>query len=130
MTAATRRTAISAIALASRRALGAASSAAPAASRLENRTLATGLVPSPAKYAALTPPGVATAAGLPLLLLLHGGDGDNGFLEGMKYPRWRPPGPPARSRPALVVTRRRRPPRSTSTIATARRSGRASSWAS
>jgi S-formylglutathione hydrolase len=79
----TRRAALSALAVVP--ALGGASlataaCAADAETRLETGTLATRLVPSPVKYTVLHPPGAASAAGLPLLLLLHGGDGDNGFL--------------------------------------------------
>lgn len=55
--------------------------AQPATSRLETGELTTKLVPSPGKYTVLLPPGYDQAkAPLPLLLLLHGGDGDNGFL--------------------------------------------------
>ena len=77
----TRRAALTGLALAGA-ALTADSVAAqpgPAEGRLESGTLATGLVPSPVRYAALRPPGPA-AGSLPLLLFLHGGDGDNGFL--------------------------------------------------
>jgi S-formylglutathione hydrolase len=79
---ATRRAAISAIAL-SGAALAAPACAAEEAARLEAATLATALVPSPVKYTALIPAGAQTA-GMPLLLLLHGGDGDNGFLAAMR----------------------------------------------
>jgi S-formylglutathione hydrolase len=78
---ATRRAALTGVALAG--AGLAAAGAAIAAGSLTTGTLATSLVPSPAKYTVLTPPGRATA-GLPLLLLLHGGDGDNGFLGVMR----------------------------------------------
>ncbi len=55
------------------------------ASRLETAELATKLVPSPDKYSVLLPPGYDPSKGpLPLLLLLHGGDGDNGFLARMR----------------------------------------------
>jgi S-formylglutathione hydrolase len=80
---ATRRAAISTIALAGTAIAGAASAAAPEG-RLETATLASGLVPSPVKYTTLLPPGVADATGLPLLLLLHGGGGDNGFLANLR----------------------------------------------
>jgi S-formylglutathione hydrolase len=54
-------------------------------SKLETIELQTKLVPSPAKYTALLPPGYDTAKGpLPLVLLLHGGNGDNGFLAQMR----------------------------------------------
>jgi S-formylglutathione hydrolase len=77
---ATRRAALAALAVA-----GAAMSAgATPASRLETGSLATTLVPSPVRFTALHPPGVASAAGLPLLLMLHGGNGDNGFLAAMR----------------------------------------------
>jgi S-formylglutathione hydrolase len=57
---------------------------AAAAQKLETVELATGLVPSPAKYSVLLPPGYDPAKpAYPLLLLLHGGDGDNGFLSRM-----------------------------------------------
>ena len=79
---ATRRAAISAIALGGA-ALAAPACAAEEGARLETATLATALVPSPVKYSALIPARAATT-GLPLLLLLHGGDGDNGFLAAMR----------------------------------------------
>ena len=50
---------------------------------METATLATALVPSPVGYTALIPTGVETA-GLALLLLLHGGNGDDGFLASMR----------------------------------------------
>lgn len=49
-------------------------------SRLEVQALATKLVPSPARYTVLLPPGYDPAKTWPLVLLLHGGNGDNGFL--------------------------------------------------
>jgi S-formylglutathione hydrolase len=59
--------------------------AAAQASKIETIELQTKLVPSPAKYTVLTPPGYDAAKGpLPLVLLLHGGDGDNGFLAKMR----------------------------------------------
>lgn len=77
---ATRRSAIAGLALA-----GAAAVSAPApAAGLESGQVATSLVPSPAAYAVLRPPGAASTTGLPLLLLLHGGNGDNGFLAAMR----------------------------------------------
>ena len=57
-------------------------SAAPSVGTLETGTIDTKLVPSPAKFTVLLPPGYASAKGpLPLVLFLHGGDGDNGFLK-------------------------------------------------
>ncbi|THD81312.1 MAG: esterase [Phenylobacterium sp.] len=54
-------------------------------SRLETVEIATRLVPSPARYTVLLPPGYDQAkAPAPMLLLLHGGDGDNGFLARMR----------------------------------------------
>lgn len=65
--------------------LGMAAAPAAAQSRLETGELATRLVPGPVKYTVLLPPGYdAKGAPYPLLLLLHGGDGDNGFLSKMK----------------------------------------------
>ncbi|HEY3798806.1 MAG TPA: alpha/beta hydrolase-fold protein [Caulobacteraceae bacterium] len=80
---ATRRAAMSAIVLAGAAATASAAETTPAVGKLETGTLATALVPSPVKYTTLAPPGVAIA-GLPLLLLLHGGDGDNGFLANFR----------------------------------------------
>ncbi|MGZ5956636.1 MAG: alpha/beta hydrolase [Caulobacteraceae bacterium] len=55
--------------------------AAQAQARLETVQVETRLVPSPAKYSVLLPPGYDPAKGpYPLVLLLHGGNGDNGFL--------------------------------------------------
>jgi S-formylglutathione hydrolase len=49
---------------------------------LETGTIDTKLVPSPAKFTVLLPPGYASAKGpFPLVLFLHGGEGDNGFLS-------------------------------------------------
>jgi S-formylglutathione hydrolase len=54
-------------------------------SRLESGELATRLVPGPAKYTVLLPPEYdSSGAVYPLLLLLHGGDGDNGFLKNLR----------------------------------------------
>lgn len=55
---------------------------APPAGKLEVVELATKLVPSPAKYSALLPPGFDPnrAQPYPVVFLLHGGGGDNGFL--------------------------------------------------
>ena len=60
--------------------------AAQAQGKLETVELATRLVPSPAKYTVLLPPGydAAKPSAYPLVLLLHGGDGDNGFLARMR----------------------------------------------
>jgi S-formylglutathione hydrolase len=98
---ATRRAAISVIALGSA-ALAAPAAAAREGSRMETGTLATRLVPSPVRYTALVPPGAATA-GLPLLLLLHGGDGDNGFLANFR-PAIDAAWAAGEFAPALVVT--------------------------
>jgi len=81
----TRRAALSAFALASAAFTADCGAAAPPSEGvLETGTLASGLVPSPVKYTVLRPPGHA-AAGLPLLLFLHGGDGDNGFLARFQH---------------------------------------------
>ena len=53
-------------------------------SRLETGEIATRLVPGPAKYTVLFPPGYDKSKPLPLLLMLHGGGGDNGFLARMR----------------------------------------------
>ncbi|HEY3949281.1 alpha/beta hydrolase-fold protein [Phenylobacterium sp.] len=54
-------------------------------SKLETAELATRLAPSPVKYTVLLPPGYDPAKGpYPLMLLLHGGGGDNGFLASMR----------------------------------------------
>jgi S-formylglutathione hydrolase len=59
--------------------------AAHAQSKLETVELTTRLVPSPGKYTVLLPAGYAPSKGpYPLVLLLHGGDGDNGFLARMR----------------------------------------------
>jgi S-formylglutathione hydrolase len=62
-----------------------AASAAPVPGTLETGTIDTKLVPSPAKFTVLLPPGYASAKSpLPLVLFLHGGDGDNGFLKALE----------------------------------------------
>jgi S-formylglutathione hydrolase len=49
---------------------------------LEQGELATKLVPSPVKYSVLLPDSYATSGkDYPLFFFLHGGDGDNGFLN-------------------------------------------------
>ena len=77
---ATRRSAIAGLALAG---AAAVSAQAPAAV-LETGQVATSLVPSPVAYTLLRPPGAPSTTGLPLLLMLHGGNGDNGFLAAMR----------------------------------------------
>lgn len=57
---------------------------AHAASRLETIELTSKLVPSPVKVSVLLPDGYAASQKLPLLLMLHGGGGDNGFLTQMR----------------------------------------------
>ncbi|HLZ75906.1 alpha/beta hydrolase [Phenylobacterium sp.] len=61
-------------------ALTGGASALAQGARLETGELATKLVPSPGKYTVLLPPGYDPAKTWPLVLLLHGGNGDNGFL--------------------------------------------------
>lgn len=58
--------------------------AAQAASKLETLELTSKLVPSPVKVAVLTPDGYQPGQQLPLLLMLHGGGGDEGFLTQMR----------------------------------------------
>lgn len=58
--------------------------AAHAAARTETIELQSKLVPSPVKVSVLLPDGYDASQKLPLLLLLHGGGGDNGFLNRMK----------------------------------------------
>lgn len=66
-------------------ALSLAATPAAADSKLETGEIQTKLVPSPAKYTVLLPPGYdAEAAPYPLLFLLHGGGGDNNFLALMR----------------------------------------------
>lgn len=62
----------------------AAAGVAQAASRLETIELASKLVPSPVKVSVLLPDGYSASQSLPLVLLLHGGGGDNGFLSQMR----------------------------------------------
>jgi S-formylglutathione hydrolase len=59
---------------------------AHAQSKLETVELTTRLVPSPAKYTVLLPPGydASKPSAYPLVLLLHGGGGDNGFLAQLR----------------------------------------------
>ncbi len=57
---------------------------AQAASRVEAIELTTRLVPSPVKVSVLLPDGYQASQKLPLVLMLHGGGGDNGFLERMR----------------------------------------------
>lgn len=57
---------------------------AVAASRLVESELDTELVPAPARYSVLLPPGYDDASErLPVLLWLHGGGGDEGFLKSL-----------------------------------------------
>ena len=58
--------------------------AAQAASRLETIEFSSKLVPSPVKVAVLLPDGYQPGQKLPLLLMLHGGGGDEGFLTQMR----------------------------------------------
>lgn len=57
---------------------------AQAAPRLETIELTSRLVPSPVKVSVLLPDGYQPSQKLPLLLMLHGGGGDNGFLARMQ----------------------------------------------
>jgi len=81
---ATRRAALTTLALAGAGMASSACAAGPGESRLETGALATALVPGPAKYTVLLPPDADGRTGLPLLLLLHGGDGDHGFLANLR----------------------------------------------
>ena len=55
------------------------------ASQLVEAKMETSLTPSPVEYAALLPDGYdASTAAFPLLLFLHGGNGDRGFLTRMR----------------------------------------------
>jgi S-formylglutathione hydrolase len=58
--------------------------AAHAQTKVEVIELQSKLVPSPVKVSVLLPDGYQASQKLPLLLLLHGGGGDNGFLNRMK----------------------------------------------
>lgn len=58
--------------------------AAQAASKLETIELSSKLVPSPVKVAVLLPDGYQAGQKLPLILMLHGGGGDEGFLTQMR----------------------------------------------
>lgn len=58
--------------------------AAQAASKLEVIELTSKLVPGPVKVAVLLPDGYQASQKLPLLLLLHGGGGDESFLARMR----------------------------------------------
>jgi S-formylglutathione hydrolase len=57
---------------------------AHAQARTETIELTSKLVPSPVKVSVLLPAGYQASQKLPLLLMLHGGGGDNGFLERMR----------------------------------------------
>lgn len=57
---------------------------AHAQSRVETIELTSKLVPSPVKVSVLLPAGFQPSQKLPLLLMLHGGGGDNSFLERMR----------------------------------------------
>lgn len=61
-----------------------AATAAHAQSRLEVIELSSKLVPSPVKVSVLLPAGHDRTKALPLLLMLHGGGGDNSFLTRMR----------------------------------------------
>lgn len=52
-----------------------------AASELRNQTVEATLVPSPVEYAVLLPEGYEGAEDLPLVLALHGGNGDRSYLR-------------------------------------------------
>lgn len=54
---------------------------AHAQTRVETIELTSRLVPSPVKVSVLLPDGYAPSQRLPLVLLLHGGGGDNSFLD-------------------------------------------------
>lgn len=58
--------------------------ATQAATRLETIELSSKLVPSPVKVAVLLPDGYLASQKLPLLLMLHGGGGDERFLTQMQ----------------------------------------------
>ena len=55
-------------------------------SQLVRESIDSVLVPSPARFSALLPPGYDAAAPspYPIMYLLHGGDGDNGFLATLR----------------------------------------------
>jgi len=80
------------------------SGAAHAQAKLETVQMATKLVPSLAKYSVLLPPGYDPAKGpYPLVLLLHGGNGDNGFL-GVERPNIEKAWADGDLPPAVIVT--------------------------
>ena len=68
--------------------------------------LVTKLVPSPAKFDVLLPPGYDGMEGpLPLLVWLHGGSSGVGHIESTApSPTWRAPGPRVSLSPCVVVT--------------------------
>src|SRR5215469_14148888 len=55
-----------------------------AESRLATGEMKTVLLPAPLRYTVLLPDGYDSASALPLIYLLHGGTGDNGFLKNLK----------------------------------------------
>ena len=57
---------------------------AHAAPRVETIELTSNMVPSPVKVSVLLPDGYQASQKLPLVLMLHGGGGDNRFLERMR----------------------------------------------
>jgi S-formylglutathione hydrolase len=85
-------------------ALAAPASAAPAPDDLQTGQIATRLVPGPARFTVLLPPGYAASGKpFPLILFLHGGDGDNGFLK-RSQPQFEAAWARGDLPPAVVVT--------------------------